>query len=175
MAEIPLKEAPIVSSNHHRPSHPKLIRVDRSPKAFASGAISLVSLPAGAHFTDIENATPTAVRRYTSVQNSVETHIELNDDLVYCNHCCVPSVVFDMVKLEIRVVDDRPLNEGDPLTFFYPSSEWEMDQPFDCTCGAPGKQCKGRISGAKDMREEDLRQYWLNQHIVELLGKRKCS
>ncbi len=173
MAQANPKGAPANFSGSPAPTHPNLLRVDRSPKAFASGAISLVSLPAGAHFAYMENATPTAIRRYTSVQNSVDTHIELNDDLVYCNHSCVPSVVFDMAKLEVRVVGDRPLNEGDPLTFFYPSTEWEMDQPFECTCGAPDKQCKGWISGAKDMRENDLKQYALNEHIEELLGSKR--
>ncbi|KAI9701978.1 MAG: hypothetical protein M1836_001322 [Candelina mexicana] len=172
MAETIPKEAPNGFSGYYPSSHPNLIQVDRSPKAFASGAVSLVSLPAGAHFAYIENASPTAVRRYTSVQSSIDTHIELNDDLVYCNHSCVPSVVFDMTRLEVRVVNNRPLKKGEPLTFFYPSTEWEMAQPFDCSCGAPDNQCKGRISGAKDMREDDLRQYWLNEHIEKLLRNR---
>ena len=24
-----------------------------------------------------------------------------------------------------------------PVTFFYPSTEWELDQPFECRCGSP--------------------------------------
>ena len=75
-----------------------------------------------------------------------------------------------MAKLEVRVVENRPLRKGDALTFFYPSTEWEMDQPFECNCGAPGGKCKGWISGAKGMRREDLEEYWLNEHIVELLA-----
>jgi hypothetical protein len=76
-----------------------------------------------------------------------------------------------MARMEVRVVDERPLKKGDALTFFYPSTEWDMDQPFACTCGA--KECRGWISGAKTMPSEALEGYWLNEHIAELLNERK--
>lgn len=151
------------------PTHPGLLRVVRSPKAFASGAISEVSLPAGAVFAKITTATP-GKKAYTSVQTGRDSHIELNSDLVFCNHSCEPSLNFDMARMEVRVVDDRPLKVGDALTFFYPSSEWEMDQAFECTCGAQG--CKRVIEGAKGMSREVLQGYWLNAHIEELLKER---
>lgn len=155
------------------PSHPDLIKVVRSPEAFASGAVSLVSLPAGAHFVDIMTATP-APCRYTSVQDSVNTHAELNSDLIFCNHSCAPTIIFDMGKLEVRVVENRALKKGDPLTFFYPSTEWDMAQPFECNCGAPENICKGWISGAKNMKLGHLEGYWLNDHIVRLLAQREA-
>ncbi|OJJ64575.1 hypothetical protein ASPSYDRAFT_84577 [Aspergillus sydowii CBS 593.65] len=150
-------------------THPGLLRVVRSPKAFASGAISEVSLPAGAVFAKITTATP-GKKAYTSVQTGRDSHIELNSDLVFCNHSCEPSLNFDMARMEVRVVDDRPLKAGDALTFFYPSSEWEMDQAFECTCGAGS--CKRVIEGAKGMSREVLKGYWLNAHIEELLRER---
>lgn len=152
------------------PTHPDRLRVNRSPKAFGSGAYSLISLPAGAVFAPITGTTP-GPKRYTSVQTGRDTHIELNSDLVFCNHSCDPSLVFDMARMEVRVVDDKPLQAGDALTFFYPSSEWEMDQAFQCTCGA--EQCRGWISGAKTMSKEELEGYWLNAHIAELVNERK--
>ncbi|BCS20477.1 uncharacterized protein APUU_20909A [Aspergillus puulaauensis] len=157
------------ASTASTPTHPGLIRVVRSPKAFASGAISEVSLPAGAVLAKITTATP-GKKAYTSVQTGRDSHIELNSDLVFCNHSCEPSLNFDMARMEVRVVDDRPLNVGDALTFFYPSSEWEMDQPFECTCGAKG--CKRVIEGAKGMGREGLQGYWLNAHIEELLREK---
>jgi hypothetical protein len=151
------------------PSHPGLLHVYRSDKAFGSGAISLVSLPPGSVFARIESDVikTVPVRRYTTVQRDCTTHIELNSDLVYCNHSCDPTVVFDMGKLEVRVVDDKPLKSGDQVTFFYPSTEWEMDQPFDCTCGSP--KCQKKIAGAKHMERSVLDEYWLNEHVVDLL------
>lgn len=150
------------------PTHPDILYVNRSTKPFGSGAISLVDLPAGALFAKITTATP-AEKAYTSVQTGPNSHIELNSDLVFCNHSCDPSLVFDMGKMEVRVVDHRPLKKGDALTFFYPSSEWEMDQPFNCNCKAGEKICKRWISGAKTMSKEELEGYWLNDHIVAML------
>ncbi|KAE8338309.1 hypothetical protein BDV24DRAFT_138446 [Aspergillus arachidicola] len=156
------------------PTHPDILRVDRGTKAFSSSAVSLVSLPAGSLFAKITTATPSK-KAYTSVQTGANSHIELNSDLVYCNHSCNPSLNFDMGKMEVRVVDDRDLKVGDHLTFFYPSSEWDMDQPFQCNCGAGEGVCKGVIDGAKTMDRKDLEGYWLNDHIKELLQERDSS
>ena len=65
------------------------------------------------------------------------------------------------------------LKEGDELSFFYPSTEWDMAQPFDCLCGA--KECRGKISGAKDMPAEVLKKYWLSSHIQELLEEKAAN
>lgn len=153
------------------PTHLDIIRVDRSTKSFGSGAMSLVERPAGSLFAHITTATP-GVKAYTTVQTGPNMHVELNSDLVFCNHSCDPSVVFDMGKMEVRVVDHKQLKMGDALTFFYPSSEWEMDQPFHCTCGAGDGICKGWISGAKTMSDEELKGYWLNDHIAALIKAR---
>jgi hypothetical protein len=107
---------------------------------------------------------------YSSVQASRDLHIELNCDLVYVNHSCRPSIVFDMQRWEVRVSSDRDLKEGDELTFFYPSTEWSMAQAFECGCG--DAECRGRITGAKDMDKEILKEYWLNAHIEELLAEK---
>lgn len=160
-------------NGHTKSSEPgleKKLHVNRSSEAFSSYATSLVSLPAGSVFSKITIATP-GKKAYTSVQTSENTHIELNSDLVYCNHSCEPTLNFDMSKMEVRVVDDRDLKKGDILTFFYPSSEWHMDQPFDCHCKT--ENCCGRIAGAKDMDEKVLKRYWLNPHIEALLSKQQ--
>lgn len=162
-------------NGHSKSPEPGLedkLHVNRSTEAFSSFASSKVSLPAGSVFSRISIATP-GKKAYTSVQTGEDTHIELNSDLVFCNHSCDPSLVFDMSKMEVRVVDGRDLKEGDALTFFYPSSEWLMDQPFDCLCKT--SSCCGRIAGARDMDEKVLRRYWLNPHIEELLSKKKAS
>ncbi|KAJ5223901.1 hypothetical protein N7468_008443 [Penicillium chermesinum] len=166
----PLPPTPIPNKETVPPTHPDRLRVERSTKAFGSGAYSLIDLPAGALFAKITTATP-GKKAYTSVQTGADTHIELNSDLVFCNHSCAPSLVFDMSRMEVRVIDERPLKAGDALTFFYPSTEWDMDQPFHCTCGA--EECRGWISGAKDMPRDVLKQYWLNPHIAALLNEQQ--
>jgi len=151
-----------------KPDLDRLLHVEHSSGSFASRSISLVNLPAGAIFARITNPTP-ATCAYSSVQASRNLHIELNCDLVYINHSCRPSLVFDMTRWEIRVSPELEggLKAGDELTFFYPSTEWDMAQPFDCHCKEA--ECKGIISGAKNMSVEVLSKYWLNAHIEELL------
>ena len=135
-----------------------------------SRSVSLVTLPPGALFARITNPTPAPVA-YSSVQASRDLHIELNCDLVYINHSCSPSLVFDMARWEVRVSDRGPgLTPGDELTFFYPSTEWSMAQPFECLCKT--SQCKGTITGARDMPLETLSKYWLNSHIEDLLAEK---
>ncbi|KAL6709935.1 hypothetical protein ACN47E_000720 [Coniothyrium glycines] len=153
-----------------QPDLTRLLRVEKNPGSFASRSLSLVTLPAGAIFARITSPTP-AVCAYSSVQASRDLHIELNNDLVYINHSCAPTLIFDMAHWAVRVNPDlaEGLKEGDELTFFYPSSEWEMSQPFECLCKTEG--CKGTITGAKDMERKVLEGYWLNAHIKELLDE----
>lgn len=80
-----------------------------------------------------------------------------------------------MARFEIRVVQDRPLREGDELSFFYPSTEWRMTQPFDCQCDAPKKLCLKRIEGAENLSNAVLGRYWLNKHIEELLAEQRVG
>ena len=76
---------------------------------------SLVSLPPNALLTAIDGVTPADTAVWTSVQTSETTHIELNSDLVYTNHSCDPSVVFDMDRMEVRVVGGKGLEVGDEV------------------------------------------------------------
>jgi hypothetical protein len=62
----------------------------------------------------------------------------------------------------------RDLSSGDELTFYYPSTEWEMDRPFDCWCGS--EACSKKISGAKDMPIQELQKFRLSPHIKKLKG-----
>lgn len=55
------------------------------------------------------------------------------------------------------------LAAGEELTFFYPSTEWEMDRPFICLCGSPS--CVRLVAGAKHLAVETLGRYYINQHI----------
>jgi len=91
--------------------------------------------------------------------------MKLNSDLVYMNHSCAPTAILDTAKMEVRA--NKPIHRGTPVTFFYPSTEWDMAQPFQCNCGA--KECLGEINGAKHMERHVLRKYFLNQHIKQLL------
>lgn len=105
---------------------------------------------------------------FPMVADGQDSHIELKSDLVYCNHSCDPSLVFDMAKMEVRVADNRPLAIGDYLTFFYPSTGRTMVQPSKCSCAAD--VCLGTIAGASQISADTLERYWLNEHIQLLIS-----
>ncbi|KAF2472430.1 uncharacterized protein BDR25DRAFT_302619 [Lindgomyces ingoldianus] len=157
-----------------QPDLTRLLRVEHLPGSFAARSVSLVDLPAGAIFARISGPTPASCA-YTSVQASRDLHIELNSDLVFINHSCRPTLLFDMTRWEVRVNPELKggLKAGDELTFFYPSTEWDMVQPFDCRCREAS--CRGTISGAKDMELEVLSNYWLNPHIEGLLQEKHAA
>lgn len=157
------------------PDIPSLLQVNRGKIPFGSSASSKISLPAGALFARITSATYTLHQTYSSVQFGRDVNIELNSDLVFINHGCNHSLEFDMARFEIRVVKDRPLRVRDELSFFYPSTEWGMAQPFDCRCDAPKGNCLKRIEGAKSLSDAVLSRYWLNKHIKELLADRNIG
>jgi hypothetical protein len=72
----------------------------------------------------------------------------------------------DTTKMEVRVARGRDLKKGDMLSFFYPSTEWEMDRGFGCLCGE--ESCVGEVKGAKDMSKEELKRWFINGYIWEL-------
>lgn len=129
--------------------------------------ISKVDLPAGTLFTPITAATEAPVKRWSTVQVSKEKHIELNSALVYMNHSCNPSLEIDTDMMEVRVSKKKDLKVGDELDFFYPSTEFEMDKPFECLCGAKGT-CLGTIAGAAQIDGDILKKWFVNEHIVKL-------
>jgi len=69
---------------------------------------------------------------------------------------------------EVRVARDRDLKTGEPLTFFYPCTEWAMDRPFDCLCGAPADVCLGSVQGSKYIPDEKIGRWFVNDHILQL-------
>ncbi len=109
--------------------------------------------------------------RYT-VQIDRDSHIVLDPVfLQYINHHCNPNVMFDCRTMELRAL--RAIEPGDELTFFYPSTEWSMDEPFACHCGSP--LCLGQIRGAAFLSREVLAEYDLNPHITDLVRERKLK
>lgn len=114
------------------------------------------------HFTD---AQVLAMPTYQTIQISQYEHVLVQDSLAKLNHSCRPTTVVD-TRCRI-VIAQRNIAIGEELTFFYPSTEWEMAESFSCHCGFP--ECVGRVQGAKYLSEEQLAQHFLNPHIVALL------
>ncbi len=100
--------------------------------------------------------------RYT-VQIDRDLHTEVGK-LAALNHSCDPNVFLDTENL--LVIARRPIAAGEELTFFYPSTEWEMEAPFICLCGAAN--CIHVVAGARFLPLSTLEQHYLSRHIREM-------
>jgi len=63
------------------------------------------------------------------------------------NHSCDPSTYVDFRDWTLRAA--RALKIGDDLTFDYNTTEYTMEEPFHCVCGA--LNCHEYIAGFKNL------------------------
>ena len=109
---------------------------------------------------------------YLTVQTGDDTHIILDPEfLQYINHSCSPNVFFDTSSM--KVIALKEIQPGDEMLFFYPSTEWNMAQPFDCFCGT--SQCLHRIQGASWLPDEVAMRYRLTQFIQQKIQNRTAD
>ncbi|KAL0077710.1 hypothetical protein J3Q64DRAFT_1746973 [Phycomyces blakesleeanus] len=148
-------------------SHPGLFKVIHRKGSFSSQLIAEKDFKAGETIADLTGLTP-GPKRYSSVQVSCTEHVELNSDLLYLNHACDPTTYLDVDRFAIVALVD--IKAGDELNFFYPSTEWEMAQPFECWCGS--SKCIRLVSGASSVNRKKLEKFKLSKHIQTLLDER---
>jgi len=166
--------------------------------------VSDIAAPKGAHFAYLTSHVPQPSPIWRTIQTSPTTHTDPRSALLYMNHSCQPSVevhVFSPnaegkypqvppnaknsdavpgvgeygIAGEVIIAKEGGIKPGDPLTFFYPSTEWSMDRPFDCLCGAPEGVCLGKVGGANLLSQEQLQRWHFNDHIHKLAAKRDGS
>ncbi|KAJ1537753.1 hypothetical protein HK405_014379, partial [Cladochytrium tenue] len=99
------------------------------------------------------------------------------------NHSCNPSVFVDVDARQVVAAHDIPA--GAQLTFFYPSTEWDMDQPFRCWCANKGGDAAAatatagegslscQVRGARHLAPADLAHHRFAPHIVRLLRRHR--
>ena len=92
-------------------------------------------------------------------------------ELRYLNHSCDPNVALDIDAQVARAV--RDIAPGDEVTYFYPSTEWQMAEPFVCGCGAA--ECLGEVTGAAHLRPEVLERYHPSTAVRGALDRRRSS
>ncbi len=108
---------------------------------------------------------------YLTVQVDIGKHITLQPEfLQYINHSCDPNVFFDTSSMKLVALKEIQFDEE--MTFFYPSTEWEMTQSFNCYCGC--SQCVGEIKGAAFLAEDVWKRYRLTDFIQQQLAKRRA-
>ncbi len=107
---------------------------------------------------------------YLTVQINQERHIMLDPEwLQYMNHSCDPNVFFDTTKQVVTVL--KPIDVGEEITFFYPSTEWSMHRAFDCLCQSDN--CLESIQGAAHLPLELITNYQLSDYIQQKLDSKK--
>ncbi|KAJ1490180.1 hypothetical protein T484DRAFT_1935521 [Baffinella frigidus] len=89
-----------------------------------------------------------------TIQFDKTTHINCPGPIRFTNHSCAPNCIMKVSKeppgASLVAMQDIP--QGEALCFDYASTEWEMESPFDCSCGAAA--CRKRVTGYKDMPTE---------------------
>ena len=113
------------------------------------------------------NAPAVLTPTYQTIQVNVQDHVFVPDTLAKLNHSCYPTTFVDTKRRLIIARQDIAV--GEELTFFYPSTEWVMTEPFDCQCGST--ECIGWIRGAKFLSPNLLPRYFINFHILQLTHK----
>jgi hypothetical protein len=105
---------------------------------------------------------------YLTVQLADNQHVELLPMLLECtNHSCAPNAFFDTTNKQLVCI--KPIENGEDITFFYPSAEWEMDQSFVCNCGST--DCTNVVKGAKFLPENLLNKYQFTDFIQQKLNE----
>lgn len=101
--------------------------------------------------------------RFT-VQITKNSHTHVGK-LAALNHSCDPNVILDTEHM--LMVARRDIEKGEELSFFYPSTEWEMQAPFICLCGSTN--CIHVVAGARFLPLSTLEMHYLSTHIRETI------
>lgn len=127
---------------------------------------ALVAFKKGALISNFTAGNVYSEPNYLTVQKGIDEHITLMPEfLQYINHSCSPNVFFDTATMEVIALKDIQPNEE--FTFFYPSTELDMAQPFICYCGS--RSCLQNIKGSKYIPGKILKKYRLTDFIQQQL------
>jgi RimJ/RimL family protein N-acetyltransferase len=77
-------------------------------------------------------------------------HVLFNCDAQCLGHSCDPNVRIVVPSLaapspQFSVVVTRAIPAGEIIAFDYLTTEWDMNEPFECACGAAN--CRGKVEG----------------------------
>lgn len=124
---------------------------------------SLQTFSAGDVIIEFSSAETRTTPNYLTVQTGEDQHIILRPTFIqYINHSCTPNCFFNTTTMQLEAL--TKIEEGAEFTFFYPSTEWEMQQPFLCNCGRA--DCLGEIRGAAHLSDKKASEYRLTDFIL---------
>jgi hypothetical protein len=127
---------------------------------------SIISFQSGDFICEFGASAILHTPSYLTVQTGINDHICLQPSfLQYINHSCSPNIFFDTTAFQVICL--RAIKPGEELCYFYPATEWEMAQPFQCVCGS--SNCLGYINGAAYLSKETLAVYRFSDFIYQQL------
>ncbi|KAK8853128.1 hypothetical protein IAR55_003829 [Kwoniella newhampshirensis] len=163
----------------YRPTHSDLFRVEFTPSTsgkdeeYSSRLVAVRDFEPNTIITNLTNLSLAPEKAYSSVQfgTGPRDHFELNSDLLFMNHSCSPTAELHLTPHQpddwTLHATSKGLKAGEAVTFFYPSTEWDMAQGFDCACGSGN--CLRKVLGAKHIPLEEVEQRsYVNEHIRSL-------
>ena len=158
-------------SNHHQlkliSSHPNC-EVKQHLLNEQNGLFATTAFSKGDVIIDFASSKIVTTPNYLTVQVGEDKHIHLSPEyLQYTNHSCEPNVLFNTTTMQLECLTDVAI--GDELTFFYPATEWEISQTFNCHCGKP--TCVGLVQGAAELPTDILNRYKLTDFINAMAKK----
>lgn len=119
------------------------------------------SFQVGEVIYDFRSAPVSDEQTYQTIQVGPAAHVLVNEVLAKLNHSCSPSVIVDTERRFILA--NKAIQVNEELTYFYPSTEWDIVEPFQCHCNH--KNCLGWIRGAQHLPLIKLSEYFINLHI----------
>ena len=90
-------------------------------------------------------------RTWRTLQLDEGRHLR-NEFLNFVDHSCSPNAVLDIDSLALVAI--RVIAPGQPVAFFYPGSEVELSQEFECHCGS--SECLKYINGGFYLTREQM-------------------
>jgi hypothetical protein len=143
---------------YFKPHH---VRIERKSAVYGSRLVAATNYGPGEIILPLVGR-PSG-KNYKTIQTGFGSHID-HELLAQINHSCAPSAIVDTREMTVKAL--APIRVGQELTFFYPSTEWELGRPFICLCRAP--ECIHLVAGAKYLSIDTLSRYFINAHIREL-------
>jgi hypothetical protein len=115
---------------------------------FGLGLQSTRLIKKGEKVVNLEGVWVSEPSRYT-IQLGPDMHLmPRNHQWALINHSCSPNLRVDPDRMAMFAA--REIQPGEPLSFNYLTTEWDMAEPFDCHCQA--SNCIGHIAGLRHFK-----------------------